>query len=171
MGLTQSTITPDATDIPAEAYTCQYKKEEFNKLLHIIRDAHEVCKFYSQFLLLQKVPLRLEEYKTYSDSSEEYFNKTRKTILPELGMSYYTFYNYLNVLQKAYEGPDVTENEKRKMLTDIFNNAYIVQKLFIEDLWNTCDVQNGFTTAQINDILNPPAQPDVISTEESSSIF
>jgi hypothetical protein len=163
MGLTQSTTVPDAPLIPVEAYTCQYKKEEFNKLLNIIRDAHEVCKFYSQFLLLQKVPIRLEEYKTYSDSSEEFFNKTRKIILPELGMSYYTFYNYLNVLQKAYENPDVTENEKRKMLTDIFNNAYIVQKLFIEDLCNTCDTQNGFTTAQINDILNPPVQPESTS--------
>lgn len=140
--------------IPIEAYMCQYKKEEFNKLLNIIRDAHDVSKYYSQFLLQEKVPVRLDEYKKYNDITEEYFNKNRRIILEELGMSYYTFYNYLNILQQTYENIDLTENEKRKILTDVFNKAYIVQKLFIEDLWETCDNQNGYTSSKINDILN-----------------
>ena len=147
-------LKPQSPKILSEAYICKYNKNDFNILLNIIRDCHEVSQYYSQFLLMEKVPLQLPEYKNYSDDSEIYFNKIRKNIIPDLGMSYFAFYNYLSSFSRLYESTDSTENNKRKMIIEIFNNAYIIQKTFIEDIWDTCNSQGGMTLDQINYILN-----------------
>jgi hypothetical protein len=125
---------PEVPKIPPEAYICKYSKDEFNQLLNIIRDCHNVSQYYSTYLLMEKVPVQLPEYKNYSDESENYFNKTRKELIPDLGMSYYAFYNYITALPRIYESTE---------------SAYIVQKTFIEDLWKTCNIQGGMTIEEI----------------------
>jgi hypothetical protein len=140
---------PEVPKIPPEAYICKYSKDEFNQLLNIIRDCHNVSQYYSTYLLMEKVPVQLPEYKNYSDESENYFNKTRKELIPDLGMSYYAFYNYITALPRIYESTESSENDRKKLLSDIFNNAYIVQKTFIEDLWKTCNIQGGMTIEEI----------------------
>lgn len=143
MGNTVSDITK-TPDVPADAYICKYNKSSFNEKLNIIRDAHDVSQYYASLLLVEKLPLKLSNYKNYNDATEEYFNPTRKNILNDLGSSYYQFYQYLNNIQELYEQPDNSETDRRRMLTDIFNRCYIVQKYIIEDLWNDCNEGNGY---------------------------
>lgn len=135
------------------AITCKYKKTEFNQLLDLIRDAHDVTQFYSKYVLMESkdLPEKLEEYKNYNDTSEEYFNKTRKE--PKDGLinlttkvenfSYFQFYKYLEVFgsKSIYENNSNTPNNRKKLLEDVFNNCYMVQKLLIEDIWSSCDSQ------------------------------
>lgn len=134
MGNTSST--------PKVALVCKYNKKTFNELLEVIRDAHNVTELYANYVLEEKLPIQLEEYRNYSESTEEYFNKTRKEIKDELGMSMYQFYNYLSTLNTVYETPDITEKERRKLVTDVFHKCYSIQRYLIEDIWYSCDSQN-----------------------------
>jgi hypothetical protein len=127
--------------VPQSATICKYNKVEFNTLLDVLRDAHEISQYYASIVLQEKMQPKLEEYPTYSDATEDYFNRTRKDAKPDLNMSYYQFFNFLNTLQSRYENPDTTENDRREMINDIFNKSYLIQKLLIEDLWETCDSQ------------------------------
>lgn len=138
------TVSSSLPDVPADAYICKYNKSSFNEKLNIIRDAHDVSQYYASLLLVEKLPIKLLNYKNYSDATEEYFNPTRKISLNDLGSSYYQFYQYLNNIQELYEQPDNSETDRRRMLTDIFNKCYIVQKYIIEDLWNDCNEGNGY---------------------------
>jgi hypothetical protein len=133
-----------STSIPADAYMCKYNKASFNQKLDIIRDAHDVSQYYAALLLLPKLPIKLDYYKNYSQVTEEYFNPTRKNELPDLGMSYYQYYQYLDALQKYYEATDIADSDRRIMLSDIFNKCYTVQKYIIEDLWEDCNGQTPY---------------------------
>lgn len=144
-----------SSSIPADAYICKYNKASFNQKLDIIRDAHEVSQYYASLLLVEKLPIQLDYYKNYNEQTEEYFNPTRKNILPDLDMSYYQFYQYLESLKKYYELSDNTENDRRKLLTDVFNKCYTVQKYIIEDLWEDC---NGQTPYRIEPQTTPESE-------------
>jgi hypothetical protein len=152
---------PEEPEIPAEAYICSYNKYSFDDKLDVIRDAHEVSQYYANLLLLERLPIRLDLYKNYSDHTEEYFNPTRKNVLTDLGMSYYKFYQYINSIPELYEKTDMTESDRRKLLTDIFNKCYIVQKYIIEDLWDDCNGQGDFRVPS----KNSPQQVDEVSVE------
>lgn len=159
-----------APEIPQEAYICSYNKYSFDEKLDVIRNAHEVSQFYANLLLQSTLPIKLDEYKNYSDHTEEYFNPTRKQILPDLGMSYYKFYQYLNSIKSQYEKTDMTESSRRDMLIDIFNKCYIVQKYIIEDLWDDCNGQGNFRVPSRNapeQIEEPSLEGDMteVSTE------
>jgi hypothetical protein len=130
--------------IPADAYICKYNKASFNEKLNIIRDAHDVSQYYAALLLVEKLPIKLDYYKNYSEQTEEYFNPTRKNILTDLEMSYYQYYQYLQTLQTMYESSNNTENDRRRILTEVFNKCYIVQKYIIEDLWEDCNGQTPY---------------------------
>ena len=133
-----------SSSIPADAYICKYNKESFDTKLDVIRDAHDVSQFYATLLLEEHLPIKLDEYKNYSNETEEYFNPTRKNILTDLGMSYYQFFQYINSIPTLYEKTDMNGLHRRKMITEVFNKCYIVQKYIIEDLWEDCNSQNGF---------------------------
>ena len=92
--------------IPEEVYICSYNKYSFNDKLDVIRDAHDVSQYYANLLLLERLPIKLDLYKNYSDHTEEYFNPTRKNVLTDLGMSYYNFYQYINSVPELY-GPSL----------------------------------------------------------------
>jgi len=159
---------PETPQIPPEVYICSYNKYSFDEKLDVIRDAHEVTQFYAELLLQERLPLKLDQYKNYSDHTEDYFNPTRKTILPDLGMSYYKFYQYINSIPSLYEKTDMTEKDRRMMLSDIFKKCYIVQKYIIEDLWDDCNGQGGFRVPS----RNAPQQiqdPSIESMTEVSS--
>lgn len=156
---------PEPT-IPAEAFICSYNKSTFDEKLDVIRDAHEVSQYYAELLLQERLPIKLDLYKNYSDHTEEYFNPTRKNVLPDLGMSYYQFYQYINSIPSLYEKTDVTEQDRRQMLTDIFKKCYIVQKYIIEDLWDDCNGQGDFRVPSRN---APPEVEEPSIEGESSS--
>ena len=126
---------------PADALICKYNKSDFNNTLKIIRDAHDVSNFYADKLLLGgNLPLNLDEYKNYSALSENYFVPTRKVVLPDLGESYYNFYQYLqNTIKTQYESPNNKDDDRRKVIEEVFKKCYIVQKYIIEDLWESCN--------------------------------
>lgn len=145
MGNSSSHVEHKSTaSIPADAYICKYNKSSFNEKLNIIRDAHDVSQYYASLLLLEKLPIKLAIYKNYSDATEEYFNPTRKVYLNDLDSSYYQFYQYLNTLRDIYEQSDVSDVIRKKLLTNVFNKCYTVQKYIIEDLWNDCNEENGY---------------------------
>jgi hypothetical protein len=145
MGATTSTSAP----IPLDAYICKYNKESFNQKLDIIRDAHEVSQYYASLILMDKLPITLDYYKNYSQTTENYFNPVRKVILADLDSSYYQFYQSLESLREYYEQTDNTENDRRKIISDIFNKSYIVQKYIIEDLWEDCNNQTPYRIESI----------------------
>lgn len=126
---------------PADALICQYNKVNFNDKLDIIRDAHDVSNFYAEILLLDgNLPLKLNEYRNYSDETEDYFNKTRRIVLPDIDQSYYQFYQYLqNTMQYDYESPNNKDEDRRHIIESIFKKCYTVQKYIIEDLWESCN--------------------------------
>ena len=111
--------------IPEEVYICSYNKYSFNDKLDVIRDAHDVSQYYANLLLLERLPIKLDLYKNYSDHTEEYFNPTRKNVLTDLGMSYYNFYQYINSVPELYEKTDMAEKDRRKLLTDIFKRKIL----------------------------------------------
>lgn len=150
-----------APEIPEEAYICSYNKYSFDDKLDVIRDAHEVSQYYANLLLLERLPIKLDLYKNYSDHTESYFNPTRKNVLTDLGMSYYQFFQYINSVPSLYEKTDMNENDRRQLLTDIFKKCYIVQKYIIEDLWDDCNGQGNFRVPS----KNTPQQVDEISLE------
>lgn len=139
-----STSTPTIVEF---AKICKYNKDDFNKKIDVLRDAHALMQYYTELLLNEKMPINLPEYKNYNDISEEYFNTRRKEEMGDLQAinpkvrNYYDFFNALSNLQAEYERNDITENERRNKIRNIFNISYIVLKLLVEDLWNSCDVQ------------------------------
>lgn len=142
MGSSQST--------PQAAQICQYNKYRFNKQLDIIRDAHNVTQFYASLLTQETLPLKLDEYKNYTDETEEYFNPTRKIVLPDLGTSYYALFQYIEkTLKDEYEDSNNKESKRRDVLTNVFNKCFIVQKYIIEDLWESCNDQGGALPFQL----------------------
>ena len=119
------------------AKNCKYNKVKFNTLLDIIRDAHKVTLFYASIIIQDKMPLRLSEYVNYTEDTEEYFNQTRKNTREEIKsiidgnpISYY-----------QYENINMTETERRQLIQKVFENCYSIQKLLIDDLWQTCNSQ------------------------------
>jgi hypothetical protein len=79
-------------------------------------------------------------------------------------MSYYKFYQYINSIPELYEKTDMTESDRRKLLTDIFNKCYIVQKYIIEDLWDDCNGQGDSRVPS----QNSPQQVEEVSVESES---
>lgn len=148
-----TTSAPVITPVVLEN-VCKYKKDEFNNKIEILKDAHGLIQYYASLLLSEKMPINLPEYKNYSSVSEDHFNTKRKNEMADLQAAnpkirnYYDFYNGLNNLQAEYERNDITENERRNKIKDVFNISYIVLKLLVEELWESCDLQN------------PPPQPE-----------
>jgi len=143
---------------------CKYQKDDFNNKIDVLRDAHELMQYYANLLLTEKMPMNLPEYKNYNATSEEHFNKKRKEEMPDLLAvnqkirNYYDFYNGLNNLKAEYERNDITENERRNKIKDVFSISYAVLRLLIEELWQSCDVQNP----------PPPPVPPVEEQQPSS---
>jgi hypothetical protein len=146
------------------AQTCVYNKIDFQTRVDIIRDAHTMVQYYANLLLSEKMPMQLPEYKNYIDASETYFNTRRKDTIPDLNAvnskirNYYDFYNALSNLQQEYEKNEITENERRRKVKDIFEISYVVLRLLIEELWESCDVQG-----------RPPVQQDTQVTDSVSA--
>lgn len=152
-----------SASVPESAKTCQYNKNDFNTLLDVIRDAHSVTQFYASVVLKEKMPPALKEYRTYSDASEEYFlrgfpensnSNFRKIKKAELNMSYYQYFFYLSTIKSKYEAADMTENNRRTVMEDIFQKCQIVHKLLVEELWETCDVQGRIGASSTYDQFN-----------------
>lgn len=130
--------------VPQAALICSYNKQKFNKLLDITRDAHNVTQFYANLLIQETLPLKLDEYRNYTDETEEYFNPTRKTTLPDLEASYYGFFQHLDkTLKEEYEASNNNDQRRREVINSVFNKAFIVQKYLIEDIWESCNDQGG----------------------------
>ena len=144
MGSSHSTV------VKKIANTCKYNKTKFNDLLDLIRDAHEVTQFWGKLVLIEsnKLPIKLDEYKTYTITTRDYFNTTKdepKEDILDLDKSQgettsmYYFYEFLRTFSNVYESSSV---ESRKVYIDkIFSNCYNLQKILIEDIWATCDNQ------------------------------
>lgn len=113
-------------------------KNEFALRLRILRDAHDVSIYYAELLLQDSLPAALQLYKNYNKETELFFNQTRKIKREEIDMSFYDFYNQLAFLNYTYEQTINNDNIRRKMILDVFNKSYIIQKLLIADLYNVC---------------------------------
>ena len=61
-------------------------------------------------------------------------------------------------MKAEYERNDITENERRNKIKDVFSISYAVLRLLIEELWQSCDVQNP----------PPPPVPPVEEQQPSS---
>ena len=161
----------NTTSTPPEALTCTYNKREFKQLLVIIEDARNVSEFYGALILKEKLPIILQEYLNYNDYSEEFFNKTRKEVKENLGMSYYQFFNYLTSLKSLYERSDINEHDRKELIIDVFNKAFVVQKRLIEDLYLTCDKPRNIeapSNPESSESSEPYSESD--SRSENSSV-
>ena len=134
-----------STSTLASAESCVMNKKTFNEKIDIIRDAHSLMQYYGSLLLAVRMPIKLDEYRQYSRVSEDYFNTRRKDTISDLQAinpafnNYYDFYKALGVLQIEYERNDITEADRKKKLESVFNASYVVLKLLIEELWESCD--------------------------------
>ena len=45
-------------------------------------------------------------------------------------------------MQSEYERNDITENERRNKIKDVFAVSYAILRLLVEELWQSCDIQN-----------------------------
>jgi hypothetical protein len=126
--------------------SCVYNKNDFENKIIIIKDAHEIVQYYANLLMNEKMPLKFE-YLNYNSISEDYFNSRRKDVMGDLQSinskinNYYDIYNGLNNLEREYEKNDITENERRTKITEVWKLTYAVLKLLIEELWESCDIQ------------------------------
>ena len=146
MGSSQSTT------VKKIATTCKYNKTKFNELLDLIRDAHEVTQFWGKLVLIdaKKLPIKLDEYKTYSIATRDYLNATKdepKEDILDLDKlngettSIYYFYEFLRTFPSVYESSSTDIESRKSYIDKIFANCYNVQKILIEDIWATCDNQ------------------------------
>lgn len=132
MGLGASKPVEGAADV----FVCS--KDNFLLLLRVLKDAHDVSLFYSELLLQDSLPVALQFYKNYTKETEVFFNRTRKIKRQEIDMSFHDFYNQLAYLNYMYEQSINNAAMRRKMLLQVFNKSYIIQRLLIQDLYNTC---------------------------------
>ena len=122
--------------------TCSYDKYEFNDMLKVIKDAHEVGYYYSKLLQESRLPIILTDYKNYNDFTEIAFNQKRKDVIPDMGISYYDLYTYIQyTLKSVYEREGNTEEDRRKIIKAVAENCFILEKSLIAELSNTCDAQ------------------------------
>ena len=113
-------------------------KENFLVTLRILQAAHEVSLYYSELLLQDELPVALQFYKNYTKETEMFFNLFRKIKREEIDMSFHDFYNELAFLNYMYERPANNGVMRRKLILSVFNKSYIIQKLLIKDLYNSC---------------------------------
>lgn len=113
-------------------------QSEFKKLLTIIHDAHDVSLYYAELLLNESLPLALQMYKNYTKETELYFNESRYNKLDDIDMSYHDFYNQLAYLNYLYESPTNNSAIRRKILLEIFDRSYKIQKHLINELYTKC---------------------------------
>ena len=127
---------------------CKYQKDDFNNKIEVLRDVHALMQYYASLLLSEKMPMNLPEYRNFNAVSEDYFNKRRKDEMNDLMeanpkiRNYYDFYNGLNNLKAEYEKNEITENERRNKIKDVFSISYVILKMLVEELWQSCDIQN-----------------------------
>ena len=118
-------------------------KENFLLLIEVIADAEKVSSYYAELLLQEEpLPLGLNYYQNYTKLTEQFFNKTRKEKIESIDMSYHDFYNQLAYLNYLYERPVNNNVLRRKILLEVFNKSFNVQKHLIMDLYNLC--KGGF---------------------------
>ena len=114
-------------------------KETFLLLIEVIADAEKVSSYYAELLLQEEpLPLALNYYENYSKTTERFFNKTRKQKIESINMSYHDFYNQLAYLNYLYEQPSNNGVIRRKILLQVFDKSYKIQKNLIQDLYNLC---------------------------------
>ena len=113
-------------------------KEIFVSILNVISDAHEVTLYYGELLLQDSLPVVLSQYVNYNKDTEVYFNKTRKEKIEDIDMSYHDFYNQLAYLNYLYERPINNGDMRRKIILQVFDKSYKIQKHLIQDLYNAC---------------------------------
>jgi hypothetical protein len=121
-----------------QTYNFICTKDNFLLVLRVLRDAHDVSLYYSELLLQDSLPIALQYYKNYTKETEMFFNKTRKIKRNEIDMSFHDFYNQLAYLNYMYEQTINNASMRRNMLLSVFNKSYIIQRLLIEDLYNSC---------------------------------
>jgi len=143
MGSSQSTPV-----IQKAAKTCAFNKKTFNQILNHIRDAHEITQYYANILLKDTLPISSsglpDGFKNYTPENEKYFNSKRDQVLPDLATSYYDFYTRIKQnLVIEYDRSNQNDTDRRRIILDVFNKCYIVQKYIIEDLWETCNDLGG----------------------------
>ena len=105
----------------------------------IIADANKVTSYYADLLLQDSpLPLVLNYYENYNKQTEQFFNKTRREKMGSLNMSYHDFYNQLAYLNYTYEQPINNNELRKKIILQIFDRSYKVQKHLIADLYDLC---------------------------------
>lgn len=124
--------------IEGDADNLVCNSENFLLMLRVLRDAHDVSLFYAELLLQDSLPVALQFYKNYNKETEMFFNRTRKVKREEIDMSFHDFYNQLAYLNYMYEQSINNAAMRRNMLLQVFNKSYIIQRLLIQDLYNTC---------------------------------
>jgi len=114
-------------------------KETFLMLIEVISDAEKVASYYAELLLQDEpLPLSLNYYENYSKTTEIFFNRTRKEKIGSIDMSYHDFYNQLAYLNYLYERPVNNDVLRRKIILQVFDRAFKVQKHLIADLYSLC---------------------------------
>jgi len=118
-------------------------KEKFLMLITVISDAEKVASYYAELLLQDEpLPLSLNYYENYSKTTEQFFNKSRKEKIGSIDMSYHDFYNQLAYLNYLYERPVNNDVLRRKIILQVFDRAFKVQKHLVSDLYFLC--KDGF---------------------------
>jgi hypothetical protein len=118
-------------------------KENFLMLTEVISDAEKVASYYAELLLQNEpLPLALNYYENYTKSTEQFFNKSRKEKIGSIDMSYHDFYNQLAYLNYLYEQPVNNDELRRKILLQVFDRAFKIQKHLVADLYSLC--KDGF---------------------------
>lgn len=137
--------------------TCVYTKQDFNNKLNVLRDAHSVTQFYAKLLLNPTVQSTLK-FKMYSENSISYFLRNVNDKKSDLNnQSYFDFNNSIVISENNYNRTDYNESAKRNLLTDTFNKCITVQKLLIEELYDSCQYQGD------------PSQPDNFNVDDNYS--
>jgi hypothetical protein len=118
-------------------------KENFLLLIEVIADAEKVASYYAELLLQEEpLPLALNYYENYTKTTEQFFNKSRKEKIGSIDMSYHDFYNQLAYLNYLYERPVNNDELRRKILLQVFDRAFKIQKHLVADLYSLC--KDGF---------------------------
>lgn len=118
-------------------------KENFSLLIMVISDAEKVASYYAELLLQEDpLPLALNYYENYNKTTEQFFNRTRQQKIGSIDMSYHDFYNQLAYLNYLYERPINNDVLRRKIILQVFERAFKVQKHLVADLYSLC--KDGF---------------------------
>lgn len=116
-----------------KAEQCKIHKFEFNELISVILDAHDITQFYASLSLIPLHSTNITSLKNFNPHSELFFMK-KKNSNPEYLDIFYDLKKFGQEYEKLKD-----EQERRVKINDIFNKVHSILSSLVNELGSLCN--------------------------------